>query len=250
MRGLETELGHALLRRDGRGLVLTEEGQPLAQALREGFGRIAAGVEELRTDERRRSVRVTAAPAFSQSVLMPRLGDFWRRNPDVAVSISPDPEIADLRRDGYDVAVRSGSGAWPGMVFEPLAQGRFLLAGAPDLLKRGPDFARLPWILDPADSRESIWLRAVGLDPERLVVREIDSPTLAVAAATAGYGLIFASDMVVRDEIRAGRLKEVPFRGLPQFTYWVATLPGPRRPPVETFVRWLKAQLAGEGDPG
>lgn len=259
VRGLEAELGAALLRRDGRGLRLTEDGERLARALREGFATVAAGVEALRASEGGRGLRVTATPAFSQSVLMPRLGGFWARHPEVTVSVTPSPDLADLRRDGFDLAIRSGRGRWPGVEAEPLVEARFLLAGTPGLLARDPDIARLPWILDrnagagidPADEWERGWLRAAGLDPDALAVNGIDSPMLAVSAALAGYGLIFVTDVVVAADLAAGRLREVPFPGLPRMAYWAVTLPGPRRPATERFVRWLRAELAApEGAPG
>lgn len=250
VRALEAGLGMALLRRDGRGLALTEDGTRLARSLSEGFGTIAAGVEALRSAERRRGLRVTSTPAFAQSVLLPRMGDFWRRQPDVAVSITPDYELVDLVRDGYDVAIRSGRGPWPGTVAEPVVQARFLLAGTPALLARDPDIARLPWILSPADPQEPAWLRAAGLDPEGLTVNGIDNPMLATSAALAGYGLIFVTDVVVRGDLAAGRLVEVPFPDLPRFTYWAVTLPGPRRPAVSQFVGWLRSQFPPEAGIG
>jgi LysR family glycine cleavage system transcriptional activator len=252
VRGLEADLGLALLRRDGRGLALTEDGARLARSLREGFGLVAAGVEALRSTDARRGLRVTATPAFAQSVLMPRLGEFWRRHPEVAVSVTPSPDLADLRRDGFDLAIRSGRGAWPGVEAEPLVEARFLLVGTPDLLARDPDIARLPWILDrnagagvdPADEWERGWLRAGGLDPDALRVNGIDNPMLAVPAALAGYGLLFVTDVVAAADLAAGRLREVPFPGLPRMAYWAVTLPGPRRPGVLRFVDWLRAEFA------
>lgn len=245
VRGLEADLGALLLRRDGRGLALTEEGARLAAALREGFGVIAAGVEALRGAESRRGLRITATPAFSQTVLMPRLGDFWRGHPEIAVSITPSYAVADLARDGFDVAIRSGRGDWPGVVAEPLVEGRFLLAATPALLAQTDDIARLPWILDPEDPQELGWLAGAGLDPAALVIHRIDSPMLAVSAAIAGYGLFFVSDVVIADELASGRLVEVPFPDLPRFTYWALTLPGPRRPAVERFVAWIRGQFDG-----
>jgi LysR family glycine cleavage system transcriptional activator len=250
VRGLETELGTALLRRNGRDLVLTEDGERLARALHDGFGTIAAGVEALRRVEKRRGLRVTTTPNFAQSVLLPRLGEFWRRHPDVAVSITPDYTVADLARDGYDVAIRTGQGSWPGLVAEPLVKTRYILVGTPDLVARDSDITRLPWLLAPGDPQEVLWLHAAGIDPATLKVNGIDNPTLAVSAALAGYGLLFSADAVVASDLAAGRLVEVPFPGLPELTYWVVTLPGPRRPAVDAFVNWLRTRSAQNGRSG
>ncbi|EYD74074.1 hypothetical protein Rumeso_04368 [Rubellimicrobium mesophilum DSM 19309] len=244
VRGLEGELGTTLLRRDGRGLALTDDGERLARALRDGFGTIAGSIEALRGAEKGRGLRVTATPNFAQSVLLPRLGSFWRRHPDVAVSINPDYAVVDLARDGYDVGIRTGQGQWPGLRAEPVVRTRFILVGAPELVARDDDLTRLPWLLSSGDPQESTWLEAAGVDPGSLKVAGIDNPILAVSAALAGYGLLFSADVVATADLAAGRLVEVPFPGLPELTYWAVTLPGPRRPAVEAFVGWLRAQFA------
>jgi LysR family glycine cleavage system transcriptional activator len=244
VRGLEAELGRSLLRREGRGLALTDDGERLARALRDGFSTIAAGVEALRGSEKQRGLRVTCTPNFAQSVLLPRLGTFWQRHPDVPVSITPDYKVVELARDGYDVAIRSGQGRWPDTVAEPLIRTRFLLVGAPALVARNRDVVRLPWLLSSGDPHESLWLKAAGIDPAALTVNGIENPILAVSAALAGYGLLFSTDVVVRADLATGRLVEVPFPGLPELTYWAVTLSGPRRPAVDAFVGWLRAQFA------
>lgn len=48
LRALERDLGLSLFDRSGRALELTAEGQRLAEALRTGFGAIAATVRELK----------------------------------------------------------------------------------------------------------------------------------------------------------------------------------------------------------
>jgi LysR family glycine cleavage system transcriptional activator len=211
VRGLESELGLTLLRREGRGLALTEEGARLARSLREGFSAIAAGVEALRGAERRRGLRVTCMPSFAQQLLLPRLGDFWRRHPEIAVSISPSLAAVDLAREGFDLAIRIGEPPWPGTEAEHLLDARLLLVAAPSLLERGQDLARLPWVIDPSDAYVAGLLRGGGLDPAALAPLGIDDPLLELAAARAGYGLLFATDAVVRGDLAAGRLRALPF---------------------------------------
>lgn len=247
VRGLESDLGTTLLRREGRGLALTEEGARLARSLREGFSTIVAGVEALRAAERRWGLRITTTPAFAQQVLLPRLADFWARHPDTPVSISPGLALADLAREGIDLAVRAGPGRWPGLRAEPLLEAQLLVVGAPSLLEREADPARLPWIVDRADEQEMGWLRAAGLDPAALTVAGLDAAPLALPAARAGYGVLFATEAVVKEDLIAGRLRAVPFPGLPRFRFWIVTLEGPRSAAVERFATWLKGQFGDTG---
>jgi LysR family glycine cleavage system transcriptional activator len=68
VRALEAELGLSLVRRDGRGIALTEHGTLLARSLQQGFGAIVEGIGMLRETERKRGIRVTTTPS--------RLSDF------------------------------------------------------------------------------------------------------------------------------------------------------------------------------
>ncbi|MCR8724497.1 LysR substrate-binding domain-containing protein [Frigidibacter sp. ROC022] len=244
VRGLEAELGLTLFRREGRGLALTPVGARLTQALSEGFGAIARGVEDARLAERERGLRVTSTPAFAQSVLLPRLGNFWAAHPDVPITLTPGFDLVDLARDGYDVAIRSGQGDWPGLVAEPLLRTRVVLVGTPALAGRDPDISRLPWILSSKDTLDDQWLATAGLYRKDLVVHALDEPMLAVAAGLQGYGLFFATDIIVAQALAEGHLTELPFPGLPDFNFWIATLPGTRSPALEAFVAWLKETFA------
>ncbi|NDV02651.1 LysR substrate-binding domain-containing protein [Pseudoroseicyclus tamaricis] len=244
VRGLEAELGVALVHRAGRGLAVTEAGAALARDLAEGFSAIARGVDALQRSEARRGLRISAAPAFSQTVLMPLLGAFWQAHPDIPVSLEPGTAIVDMARTGIDLTIRSGSGEWPDVLPHHLAHSRFIVAATPELLAQEDDLANLPWLLTDRDPFELAWLRDAGYDLDTLDTRHIDNPMLAVSAARASYGLIFATEIVLVEDLAAGRMREVPFPGLPQTDYWACLPHGPARPAAMAFVRWLRAHFA------
>lgn len=242
VRGLEAELKVTLVTREGRGLALTEEGRRLAAALGEGFARIAQGVDDLRWAGRTRGLRITATEAFSQTVLMPRLAGFWMRHPDIPVSLYPSQAVTPLGPDGPDLAIRTGKGDWPGQQVEFLLQTQMIVVGAPSLLAQDRPLRDLPWIADHgyAPERE---LALSGMDIRTLKVVRMDNAVLSVTAAEAGLGLIFASDVVVRESISAGRLVEVEYPPLPVARYWMVTPEGAQREEVRLFKEWLKEEV-------
>lgn len=245
VRGLEAELGVTLVRRQGRGLCLTSDGTRLATALGEGFARIAQGVDDLRSAGTRRGIRMTATVALSQQVLMPRLQRFWAEHPDIPVSLNPTQAVTPLGRDGADLAIRTGKGDWPGRS-EFLFRTRMIVAGAPPLLAKGVALDQLPWIVDVGYLPEREWLELGGLDIRHLTLQSMDNPILTVSAAEAGLGLIFASDVVVRDSIAAGRLQEVDYPPLPVVSYWMVTPDGPISDQVRVFMDWLRNEVGEE----
>ena len=71
VRKLEADTGAILVRRQGRGLVLTEAGQHLAFSLREAFSVIAKGFDDLALRQARGSVRVSTTDFFGSAVILP-----------------------------------------------------------------------------------------------------------------------------------------------------------------------------------
>jgi LysR family glycine cleavage system transcriptional activator len=73
VRNLEKALGRALVRRQGRGLVLTEVGTAGLAELRQAFESLAASVARMRRLDERRLFTITVEPAFAAAWLVRRL---------------------------------------------------------------------------------------------------------------------------------------------------------------------------------
>ncbi len=243
VRALEAELGVALLRRDGRAVVLTAEGERLAAALADGFGTIQGAVQAARARREDGPVRITLTAAFAAHWLMPRLRDFWARHPDIPLSLHPDPRVIDLPREAMDLGIRYGQGTWPGVAVERLAAGRLVVVGAPSLVGDGPaELAALPWVLASDWPEQARWLASRGLDPAKLDVSDFPGEDLASAAARQGLGLTVEDLALVQDDVAAGRLVILldDRESLP--AYFVVTPPGPMRPAAKIFLNWLLKQ--------
>ena len=134
VRALEEALNCALVWREGKALHLTPEGERLAGALQDGFAMIQTAVEGLRAQSSEKPLTVTLPPAFAAEWLMPRLAKFWKRHPDVALSLLPEPRTVDLREAGASLGIRFGTGHWPGVVAEFLTAAPQVVVAAPELL--------------------------------------------------------------------------------------------------------------------
>ena len=67
--------------------------------------------------------------------------------------------------------------------------------------------------------------------------------SLIMEAVRRGDGITYTARPFVEKELRAGQLVEL-FSDKAFGTYYIQTRPGVLRPPVKTFVRWLKQQAA------
>ncbi|MGB3314237.1 MAG: LysR family transcriptional regulator [Albidovulum sp.] len=247
VRALEAHLGLSLVHRDGRGLAFTTEGLQLAQALNEGFGTIQTVLEMLRTGGEDRPVAVTITPTFATNWLMPRLGQFWDRHPNVPISLRPDAKVLDLRRDGIDLGIRFGLGEWRGVDADYLTSARYVVVGAPQIADGAistDGMARLPWVLEPNWPEQRNWIECcLGLDPAALNIAEFASEELALSAARQGYGLHITSAALIEEDLKSGALQVLFDSAEANPGYYIVTPPGPIRKPARLFIRWLKESV-------
>ena len=245
VRGLEAALGVALVVRAGRGMALTAEGADLARALTDGFATIQAGVETLRGGQNR-PVRITLTPSFATQWLMPRLKDFWDRHPDIALSLHPDARVVDLRRDGMDVGLRYGNGAWPGVEARFLAPARLSVTCAPALMQgratlTAAEMQRMDWFLTRDWPEQENYLISLGLNPATLGRTDFNSEDLSLAAARQGLGLVVESYALIEDDVAEGRLVLIHDSREKLPAYFAVTPPGPQRAATRAFLKWLFA---------
>jgi LysR family glycine cleavage system transcriptional activator len=248
VRGLEAELGVALIFRQGRGLALTAEGAKLAQGLGEGFRGIAQSVAEVSATAPGAPLRVTLTPAFAAQWLMPRLGGFWKAHPDIELSLNPDKRLVDLRREGIDIALRFGTGKWPGLDAEFLTAADYVIVAAPELLKGRTNLTKaelsaMPWVIEQDWPEALTWLKSFGLKPDAMNVAHMPTEELALSAARQGYGLHVEAAALVEQDVEAGLLTVVGRVRDDSLAYYMVTRPGPKRAELKIFMSWLKTSV-------
>jgi len=248
VRALEDHLGAELVYRQGRSLSLTAEGAKLAAAVNEGFRTIETGLSEVQAAAPGAPLRVTMTPAFAAQWLMPRLGAFWSEHPDVPLSLHPDKRVIDLRREGIDLAIRFGDGKWPGLEAEYLTSAKYIIVGSPDLLDGRTELTKaemsaMPWVIEQDWPEALAWLKGFGLKPDTMQITYIPTEELALSAARQGYGLHVESAALVEQDLEYGDLIALGELRDDSLAYYLVTRPGPRKPELKTFVRWLKSRV-------
>jgi LysR family glycine cleavage system transcriptional activator len=244
VRKLEKDLGVKLVRRDGRGLALTEDGRDLALTLHDAFDLISEGVGRLQQRDATRGVRVSTTDYFVNVVVLPELGNLWQRHPTLQVSFSPDGNTQPLDFEAFDVFVRGGAPdqVWPGCTATRLLETPIIVCAAPSLLQsRGSDLSTLPWIRDRGMGGtvfEEV-IQQVGCDPEQLTYVDPGSSKLELDAAVMGYGVHSSPEMTVHKELQEGHLVrlDVPVRA--PAVYYALYRTGPVSEPVKDLIDWL-----------
>ena len=115
IQNLEDYIGAPLFKRTPKGLLLTDAAQTALPALREAFDRLAEAASLLTAAEDGRRLTVSVAPSFAAKWLVPRLGRFEAAHPEVDVWVSAGLELVDFTGGEVDLAIRYGSGRYPGL---------------------------------------------------------------------------------------------------------------------------------------
>lgn len=249
IRALEDRLGLQLLDRRQNPPRATPEGERLGRALRDGFGAMAATIAEMTGAESGRPLQVTTSPSFAAAWLLPRLSGFRAAHPDISLMLDPTVELRTLAVGGIDLAIRFGTGPWPGLEARLLLPAPLVVVAAPALAQGigtgdVAALARLPWIEEPGvDDRLALFSRA-GVERAQGATMSLPGE-LIIAAACAGQGIAVTTEMFVAADIAAGRLRML-LRLDDGKGYWLVHRPGPLRPAARAFAHWVQreAQIA------
>lgn len=247
VRTLEADFAQSLIVRQGRGVEGTAAGQRLASGLNDGFAAIATAVEDLRSVTENRPINVTTTPAFAANWLMPRIGDFWSKYPDISININPSLAAVNLREDGFDLAIRYGAGNWPGHEVKPLSGSEFWVVARPDLLegrqtKCLEDVADLPWIIEEYMMELHTALESEGVDLNKVELRRFSSNSLAKSGVLAGLGVSVQHKSLVEDDVESGLIEKICELSQDGLGYYTVVVPGRSPKGLETFVKWLHAK--------
>lgn len=219
---LELALGVKLFHRTTRQVKLTPDGERLFQRCQ----RVLAEVEDLQAEasgtraEPTGTLRIDAPVFYGKRFVLPILAALQRRHPGLRLDIRLSDVQVDLVRDGIDLAVRIGHLRDSTLVARRVdQQGLVLCASAQYLAARGTprrieDLAGHATIVFrlPTSGRDRPWqFRRRGTPVEFTPVphARIGETEALLEALKLGMGLCQVPDMLVRDELARGALKEV-----------------------------------------
>ena len=254
IRLLERHLGTALVTRNRRGVTLTPQGEFLAQGLQPAFTNIASLIENLCEAEAARPLLISMTPMFASAFLTPRLASFMAAHPEIELSLESTIEAVELTPGGVDMAIRYGTGQWPGLDSELLLPGCLTVVVARKLigervLTHPIELLDYPILQEHASVEFDLWLEKVGVPStaKRNVVRVPGN--ILLDGVRRGDGVGATVPAFVADELRSGDLVALFDDPIPGIGYYMVTLPGVTRPTLWTFVRWLKSSV-GEFERG
>jgi LysR family glycine cleavage system transcriptional activator len=256
IQNLEDYVGAPLFKRTPRGLLLTDSAQMALPALREAFDRLAEAASLLTAAVDGRRLTLTAPPSFAAKWLVPRLGRFEAKHPQVDVWLSADMDLVDFATSDVDLAIRYGAGPYPGLEAIRLINETVLPVMSPELMASHPvrtpaDLANHVLLHDGSpDADEScpdwqMWLAARGVRGlDAIRGPRFNQSSLVIEAAVSGRGVALAKRTLAQDDLDAARLlAPMPDPTIVDFAYFLVhpKVKG-RLPQVKAFIGWIREE--------
>ncbi|WP_227446569.1 LysR substrate-binding domain-containing protein [Cognatishimia sp. F0-27] len=221
IKQLEMALGVSLFQRSHRRISLTHAGDRLFADVTRAFKLLDDAATTIRQTANSDHVTLSASSAFNHYWMLPRLGRFQRNHPDIDLRLQSSDREPDLNTEPISLAVRLGTGQWPGCdsvfladeIIYPVAAPRVMKAAAPlhavsDLLRQ-----RLIHLEEPIRARPSWaqWFRQFGIheQPPRSGLR-LNDYAMVLQAALAGEGFAFGWHHVVEPLVQQDMLVARP----------------------------------------
>ncbi|MBK4992318.1 LysR family transcriptional regulator [Pseudomonas sp. S37] len=209
---LEGFLGQPLTVRQGRNLILTEQGREYYRAIRSAFAVLRSATDHVREQSATRQVTISLIPMFGLNLFIPRLNEFLADNPGVDVNVT----YANHRSypsDAADISIRFGTGHWSGYHSELLIPGAVTAWCSPALIARcGPldtpqALAGVALLHDEERGTWAQWLQANGVKhPAPLQGLLFEDGQLTLAAAMRGLGCALLREPLVAAARDSGEL--------------------------------------------
>ena len=250
---LEGYLKQNLFIRLTRELQLTDTGRKLLPVLTASLDSVALSIKEIKTQTSTAQINVRLPPSFASKWLSPRMMDFWRRYPEVSISLQHGTQPVDFANENIDIAITYGRGKWSGVQAFPVMTLDYFPVASPEFLQQSPKVAEPKdmanfYLLH--DANYDVWPEWFAQAGEKNISLKsgyiFDDTNVLIQAALDGQGFALCSSAFVDDHIAAGRLVKVFEQSLEtDYAYHICYPKNHlQRAGVSEFRNWLLEQVA------
>ena len=261
VRQLETFLGYDLFARGRSSIELTRAGRRLSRTVHQGFQSIVDEIEAIENTKDDSLITIATTAGVSTYWLMPNIGRYRRINPKADFRLLVSHDLVNLIQSDVDIAIRYGTGNWPGSTSVLLQRQQILpLCSRAFLEKHGPfatleDLSSVPLLeFESAYDPSSIWInyfrdkgQVLG---SRIRMSSYDSYINLVQAVLDGQGVGLLGAPLMKQFLESGVLAPtIDTEALPQHGYYLCQPEGASPSlTVRDFRDWLRTELSPDAE--
>ncbi len=275
---LESHLGTLLFTREHRAVQLTPDGARFHQTVAASLEQMAAHAAELKRKSSRGNVTIGTTIAFATFWLMPRLNAFRAQEQGIDFKLMASDAPFDLTTEEIDIAIKYGTGDWPGLDAAFLFGDEIFPVCSPSFLARHPtarSVSALPDLpllhLDDVDASWMNWSAWFGQGLQNGAVRQVGTArqmppetkrtaavksqsynnySLIIQAAIDGQGVALGWRHFVDDLLRDGQLvRPVEATVKTGLGFYLVTACGRNiSRPAQRLMHWLRDQVSPVAD--
>ncbi|OCW56334.1 LysR family transcriptional regulator [Hoeflea olei] len=250
---LESYLDLKLFDRAAGRFGLTEAGRAYVTEIRRTLDKLEADTKNAANFQMtRKELQIAALPTFSNKWLMPRLGTFFRRHPDIIVNIRGKIDPFDFSELEFDAAVHFADPQWQGVRQSTLFSEELIAVANPQHFPveqwqaadcRGAGFVGAPLLHKV--TREDAWrrwLQGARLDhPNPASGAQFDTFSTVIEAVRSGIGIALVPRLYVERELARGELVQFHPHTLRDEKTYMLILPDREvlHPSLMAFSDWL-----------
>lgn len=255
---LERESGTRLFQRSTRRMHLTAEGEQFFQRCRRILDDLQEAQASLTQAQQapRGRLRIST-PTTGYRFLMPHLGAFRKKYPDIDLEIDFSDRFVNVIEEGFDLAIRSGDLPDSGLMARRLGGFRFVLCASPAYLKKNgtprriADLEQHACVLYRMHATGKLMDWTITADPRWLKLRlprnfTVNNMEAVLHALVDGHGISFMPDFLVRDALHEKTLKTLLDADLAneKGQFWALWPAGSQlSPKVRVFVDFIATRL-------
>lgn len=228
IQSLEDQLGKELFTRQRRRLIPNAAALSYQRDVARALDMIQRASMAVVANPEGGQLSLAVLPTFATRWLGPRLGQFLKLHPGIALNMSTRIGRFDFAGEVFDAAIYFGDEDWAGAHHLKLFDERVTACASPGFvaqhgLETLEDLKDLPML--HLESRPTVWadwFKGQGGAPQSGGGMLMDQFSMVIQAAISGLGIALLPDYLAQIEIKEGRLcpilkQAVPVRG----AYWL-----------------------------
>ncbi|THB63272.1 MAG: LysR family transcriptional regulator [Gammaproteobacteria bacterium] len=263
IKALEDGLGKKLFDKNGRQIVLTEEGHSFAQVVREAFDSILLGTHELQKQGKVVPVRLRVASVFGKNVLFPFFEEFEKAHRNIKLDITWEDDLFTIVDDAFednrfDAAIVWGGGYWEKYEIYGLMETQPCILGSPDIIKHDiplSDFSLIceyPLIVNnqaPNAWKSLTTMPGININTEDAELICVDCLEDVIDAVLRGDGITLNDKNIYRPYIKDGRVKVFSDNTLTGQAYYLVYPDSLKSPEMKIFIDFLMDKIKNDLPP-